>query len=64
MKMKKTILFSIAGSMDALIKEKMIKAYLNEISFITTIGLMLSFILVFIVFSNRKFLKFAGAEKI
>ncbi|MBD3414894.1 MAG: CPBP family intramembrane metalloprotease [Candidatus Aminicenantes bacterium] len=52
--------FFIAGSMDAVIKEEMIKAHLNEITIITSIGLILSLILVFIVFSREKFVRFAS----
>jgi membrane protease YdiL (CAAX protease family) len=53
--------FFIAGSMDALINEEMIKAHLNEITLITTIGLILSLVLVFVVFSRKKFVRFASS---
>ena len=52
--------FFIAGSMDALINEEVIKAHLSKITLITTIGLILSLVLVFIVFSRNKFAMFAS----
>jgi membrane protease YdiL (CAAX protease family) len=55
--------FFVAGSMDALISEELIKAHLKNITTITTIGLLLSFVLVFILFSNKRFIKFGLVEK-
>lgn len=54
--------FFVAGSMDALISEQFIKAHLKNITTITTIGLLLSFVLVFILFSNKRLVKFTLAE--
>jgi len=50
--------FFIAGSMDAVIHEEQIKDHLSEISFITTIGLIVSLFLVFILFSRTRFIRF------
>lgn len=55
--------FFCAGVIDALISEEQIKAHLSNITSITTIGLVLSFILVFILFSNKRFANFALAKK-
>lgn len=54
--------FFIAGSMDAVIHEAQIKTHLNEISLITTIGLIFSLSLVFILFSCKRFVGFVLGE--
>ena len=50
--------FFVAGSMDALISEELIKAQLGAISVVATTGLVLSLILVFILFKNKRFVGF------
>ena len=55
--------FFVAGSMDALISEELIKVHLDKITAATTLGLILSFILVFILFSQRKFISLVHRER-
>ena len=55
--------FFSAGSMDALISEELIKAHLSKITSVTTVGLVLSFVLIFILFSNKRFVNFALGKK-
>lgn len=50
--------FFVAGSMDALISEELVKAQLGAISVVATTGLVLSLILVFILFKNKRFVGF------
>ena len=53
----------IAGSMDVLISEELIKAHLNDITSIASIGLILSFILVFVLYNIKWFVRFASGDK-
>jgi hypothetical protein len=55
--------FLVAGSMDALISEELIKAHLENITLITTAGLILSFVLVFALFGNNRFMDFILEQK-
>ena len=55
--------FFVAGSMDALISEELIKAHLKNITLITTTGLILSFVLVFVLFGNKRFMDFVSNKK-
>ena len=52
--------FFLAGSMDALISEELIKAHLGNITLVTTAGLVLSFIFVFVLFGNKRFVGFVS----
>ena len=54
--------FFVAGSMDALISEELIKAHLGNITLVTTVGLVLSFILVFVFFGNKRFLRLVSIK--
>ena len=55
--------FFVAGSMDALISEELIKAHLKNITLITTTGLILSFVLVFVLFGNKRFVDVVSNKK-
>jgi membrane protease YdiL (CAAX protease family) len=55
--------FFVAGSMDALISEELIKAHLGNITLVTTIGLFLSLVLVFILFGNKRYIAFFSGKR-
>ncbi len=51
--------FLIAGSMDAVISEQAIRAHLDRITPVTSVGLALSLILVFVLMSRESFVRWA-----